>query len=72
MAGRCRSFSQQATKDIDRNVPSVLGLSTHTPLPRGVGCIIAPRPQRRDGAFRRVVGCTGPKIPGAMEGRQSC
>src|SRR6267142_4224341 len=23
----------------------------HTPLLRGVGCIIAPRPQRRDGAF---------------------
>ncbi len=32
---------------------------THTPLPRGVGCIIAPRPQRRDGAFRRVVSCAG-------------
>src|SRR5258708_39850442 len=33
-------------------------MPTHTPLPRGVGCIIAPRPQRRDGAFLRVVAPT--------------
>ena len=37
---------------------------THTPLPRGVGCIITPRPQKRDGAFWRVVAPTEAQVRG--------